>query len=61
QPNSPNSERAETWALVEKGTLTPDGIPILDGSNLADPDYDKTVVIYRGGYYGYGGTGKRSK
>jgi RNA polymerase sigma factor (sigma-70 family) len=54
QPNSPNSERAETWALVEKGNFTPDGIPIRDGSNLADPDYDMYVVIYRGGSYGYG-------
>ena len=60
QPNSPNSERAETWALVEKGNFTPDGIPIRDGTNLSDPDYDMYVVIYRGGYYGYG-TGKRTK
>jgi len=54
QPNSPGSERAETWALVEKGNFTPDGIPIRDGSNLADPEYDMYVVIYRGGSYMYG-------
>jgi hypothetical protein len=53
-PSSPNSERAETWAIVEKGSFTPDGIPIRDGSNLADPDNDMYVVIYRGGAYGYG-------
>jgi hypothetical protein len=60
QPNSPGSEKAETWALVEKGNFTPDGIPVRDGSNLADPEYDMYVVIYRGGYYMYG-TGKPSK
>jgi hypothetical protein len=54
QPNSAESVRAETWALVEKGNFTSDGIPIRDGSNLSDPDYDMYVVIYRGGYYGYG-------
>jgi hypothetical protein len=54
QPNSPNSERAETWALVEKGAFTPAGIPIRDGSILADPEYDMYQVIYRGGSYGYG-------
>src|SRR5438477_1722126 len=57
KPSSPNSERAETWAIVEKGNFTPDGIPIRDGSNLADPDHDMYIVIYRGGFYGYG-TGK---
>ncbi len=58
QPSSPNSERAKIWALVEKGSFTSDGIPIRDGSNLADADYDQYVVIYRGhgGYYGYGVT-----
>ena len=60
QPNSPESVNAETWALVEKGNFTSDGIPIRDGSNLSDPDYDMYIVIYRGGHYGYG-TGKRSK
>jgi len=56
QPNSPNSERAKTWAIVEKGSFSADGIPIRDGSNLADAEYDMYVVIYRGngGYYGYG-------
>ena len=54
QPNAPESGRAETWALVEKGNFTSDGIPIRDGSNLADPDYNMYVVIYRGGYYMYG-------
>jgi RNA polymerase sigma factor (sigma-70 family) len=56
QPSSPNSERAKTWAIVEKGSFTPEGVPIRDGSNLADAEYDQYVVIYRGqgGYYGYG-------
>jgi RNA polymerase sigma factor (sigma-70 family) len=57
QPNAPESVNAETWAMVEKGSFTSDGVPIRDGSNLADPEYDMYVVIYRGGYYGYG-TGK---
>ena len=57
QPNAPESVNAETWAMVEKGNFTSDGVPIRDGSNLADPEYDMYVVIYRGGYYGYG-TGK---
>ena len=48
QPSSPNSERAETWALVEKGSLK------ADKSGLADPEYDMHIVIYDGGYYGYG-------
>jgi hypothetical protein len=48
QPSGPNSDRAETWALVEKGDGTP------GGSSLADPDYDGHVVIYRGGFYGFG-------
>ena len=54
QPNSPNSKNAETWALVMKGSFTPDGIAIRNGSYLADPNYDMTVVIYNAGYYGYG-------
>jgi len=54
KPSSPNSERAETWAIVEKGNFTSDGIAIRDGSNLADPDYDMYMVVYQGGYYGYG-------
>ena len=48
QPSSPNSQRAETWALVEKGSLK------RDDSGLADPEYDTHIVIYDGGYYGYG-------
>ena len=60
QPNSPNSERAKTWAIVEKGNFTPEGIPIREGDNLSDPDYDMYIVIYNGGYYGYGAT-KSSK
>jgi hypothetical protein len=58
QPNSPESVKAQTWALVEKGSFTSDGTPVSDGSHLSDPDYDMSIVIYRGGYYGYGG-GKR--
>jgi RNA polymerase sigma factor (sigma-70 family) len=54
QPNAPESVRAETWALVEKGNFTPEGIPVQDGSNLSDPDYDMYMVIYRGSHYGYG-------
>jgi uncharacterized protein YlxW (UPF0749 family) len=60
QPNSPESENANSWALVEKGNFTAEGIPIRDGSNLSDPDYDMYMVIYRGGHYGYG-TGKPAK
>jgi hypothetical protein len=60
QPNSPDSKRAETWALVERESFTPDGIAIRSGSSLADPDHDMHIVIYRGGHYGYG-TGKPSK
>jgi RNA polymerase sigma factor (sigma-70 family) len=60
-PLPDSSEKgAETWALVEKGNFAPDGVPIRDGSNLADPEYDMYVVIYRGGSYMYG-TGKPSK
>ncbi len=54
QPNSPESVKAETWALVEKGSFTSDGTPISDGSHLSDPDHDMSIVIYRGGFYGYG-------
>jgi RNA polymerase sigma factor (sigma-70 family) len=54
QPNSPNAERAATWALVAKGSFTSNGIAIRDGNILADPDYDMYMVIYRGGSYGYG-------
>ncbi|HEY5043207.1 MAG TPA: sigma-70 family RNA polymerase sigma factor [Verrucomicrobiae bacterium] len=54
QPNSPDSKNAETWALVMKGSFTPDGIAIRDASYLSDPDYDMTIVIYNGGSYGYG-------
>ncbi len=53
QPNSPDSKRAETWALVEKGTFN-NGIPDFKGGGLSDPDYDMNVIIYRGGYYMYG-------
>jgi hypothetical protein len=41
------------WALVEKGAFTPAGIPIRDGSSLADPEYDSYIVIYQGGAYSY--------
>jgi hypothetical protein len=54
QPNSPNSDRATTWALIEKGSFTPEGVAIRDGSYVADPNFDMTVVIYQGGCYGYG-------
>lgn len=53
EPPHADSEKAETWALVEKGNFTPEGKPIQDGSNLSDPDYDMYVVIYRGGAYMY--------
>ena len=53
EPGSPNSARAETWAIVEKGMFTPDGILIRDGSNLADPDYDMYTVVYQGGTFGF--------
>lgn len=61
KPSSPNSERAESWAIVEKGNFTPDGIPIRDGSNLSDPDFDMYVVIYQGGHYGYGTGNARNR
>ena len=54
QPNGPNSEKAEVWALIEKGSFTPDGVAIRDGSYVADPNFDMTVVIYQGGCYAYG-------
>jgi RNA polymerase sigma factor (sigma-70 family) len=54
QPNSPNSERSTSWALIERGSFTPDGVAIRDGSYVADPNFDMTVVIYQGGCYGYG-------
>ena len=60
QPNSPDSANAETWALVEKGSFTSDGKAIRDGSYVADPEYDMTVVIYQGGCYSYG-PDKKSK
>jgi hypothetical protein len=53
EPPHADNEKAETWALVEKGNFTSNGIPIRDGSNLADPDYDDYVVIWRGGAYMY--------
>jgi RNA polymerase sigma factor (sigma-70 family) len=54
QPNAGSSKNAAVWALVEKGSFTPEGIPIRDGSYVADPEYDMTMVIYNGGSYGYG-------
>ncbi len=54
QPNSPNANRAETWAMVEKGSLRADGSQTGADSVLSDPDNDMYVVIYRGGHYGYG-------
>lgn len=53
KPNSPNAELAETWAIIEKGSLGADGKQIEDGG-LSDPEYDMHVVIYRGGHFGYG-------
>jgi hypothetical protein len=53
-PNSPDAERAKTWALVEKGSFSPDGIAAPDQNSLADPEYDAHQVIYQGGTYGYG-------
>ncbi len=54
QPNTPESVRAETWAMVVRGSFTDDGKPIRDGTGLADPEYDSYRVIYRGGTYWYG-------
>lgn len=54
QPSGENSERAKVWALIEKGSFTPDGTAIRNGSYSADSDYDMTMVIYQGGHYGYG-------
>ena len=54
QPNSPNSKRAESWAMITKGTLSAEGVPVHNGSNLEDPEHDMVIVIYRGGSYGYG-------
>ncbi|MDB6057510.1 MAG: hypothetical protein JWO95_1354 [Verrucomicrobiales bacterium] len=55
QPNSPNAERAATWAIVERGAFASDGTQSRDeDSLLSDPEYDMHVVIYRGGSYGYG-------
>ena len=54
QPNPPESERSTNWALIEKGSFTPDGVAVRDGSYVADPNFDMTVVIYQGGCYGYG-------
>lgn len=52
QPSSPNSDRARTWALIEKGAFGPDGIQ--NPSALSDPEYDMYLVIYQGGHYGSG-------
>lgn len=49
QPNSPNSERAKTWALVDKGSFSPDG-----AQNGLYPEFDGYIVIYRGGWYSVG-------
>ncbi|MDQ6630940.1 MAG: hypothetical protein M3Y82_04180, partial [Verrucomicrobiota bacterium] len=54
QPSSPNSERAESWAIVPKGSFTPNGVAIRDGTDLPDPEFDSHVVIYRGGTFSYG-------
>jgi RNA polymerase sigma factor (sigma-70 family) len=57
KPGSANSENAKNWALVRKGSFTAHGQPVRDGSYLADPEYDMTMVIYNernGGYYAYG-------
>ena len=52
--NSPhNAECARVWAIVDKGTFTPEGEPIRDGSNLADPDFDAPFVICQGNSFGY--------
>jgi len=52
--NSPrNAEFARIWAMVDKGTFTPEGEPIRDGSNLADPDFDMPFVICRDDSFGY--------
>ena len=54
QPGGSHSERAATWAIIESGSFTPDGVFLGDTSLLPDPDYDVYHVIYQGGYYGYG-------
>lgn len=48
KPGSPNSERAEVWAMIEKGTAN------RDASVHADKDYDRFIIIYRGGWFAYG-------
>ena len=48
KPGSPNSERAEVWAMIEKGTAN------RDASVHANKDYDRFIIIYRGGWFAYG-------
>ena len=51
--SSHNAECARAWAMVDKGTFTPEGEPIRDGSNLADPVFDAPFVICQGNSFGY--------
>ncbi|MDB6026555.1 MAG: hypothetical protein JWM68_2778 [Verrucomicrobiales bacterium] len=54
-PNSPNADRALKWAIVAKGSHTPGADPQESYADvLADKEYDTFIVIYQGGYYGYG-------
>jgi RNA polymerase sigma factor (sigma-70 family) len=41
------------WALVEKGTFTPDGTAIRDRSILADPQFDMFQIVVPGSTRGY--------
>jgi hypothetical protein len=54
EPGGPNSERAATWAIIENGSFTPDGVSLGDTSLLPDPEYDMYHVIFQGGWYAYG-------
>jgi RNA polymerase sigma factor (sigma-70 family) len=52
QADGEASQNAERWALILKGSFSPDGTAISDRSYLADPTYDATFIIYKGGCYG---------
>lgn len=41
------------WALIEKGSFTPNGIALRDGSTLSDPQYDEYRIISSEGSWSY--------